>query len=170
MWCWNARPLPCMPSLHHTCPLFAMYAPFTTHVPPSPHVPPLFHHACPPFTMHAPFTLHREYPLRHAPAPPPVDRMTDACENITFPQLLLRTVINETLSGLAPIGSATGVLVDIQCSQLAKGQCVLSCLCDWCTWKKIEEEWPHWNSLEKWTVQSAFDTMQILSSGKMLIR
>ena len=23
----------------------------------------------------------------------PVDRMTDACENITFPQLLLRTVI-----------------------------------------------------------------------------
>ena len=24
---------------------------------------------------------------------PPVDRMTDACENITFPQLLLRTVI-----------------------------------------------------------------------------
>ena len=23
---------------------------------------------------------------------PPVDRMTDACENITFPQLLLRTV------------------------------------------------------------------------------
>ena len=25
--------------------------------------------------------------------PSPVDRMTDACENITFPQLLLRTVI-----------------------------------------------------------------------------
>ena len=25
--------------------------------------------------------------------PNPVDRMTDACENITFPQLLLRTVI-----------------------------------------------------------------------------
>ena len=24
--------------------------------------------------------------------PPPVDRMTDACENITFPQLLLRMV------------------------------------------------------------------------------
>ena len=24
---------------------------------------------------------------------PPLDRMTDACENITFPQLLLRTVI-----------------------------------------------------------------------------
>ena len=27
----------------------------------------------------------------HLP-PPPVDRMTDACENITFPQLLLRMV------------------------------------------------------------------------------
>ena len=26
-------------------------------------------------------------------ARPPVERMTDACENITFPQLLLRTVI-----------------------------------------------------------------------------
>ena len=26
------------------------------------------------------------------PHPRPVDRMTDACENITFPQLLLRTV------------------------------------------------------------------------------
>ena len=26
------------------------------------------------------------------PDPPPVDRMTDACGNITFPQLLLRTV------------------------------------------------------------------------------
>ena len=25
-------------------------------------------------------------------APPPVNRMTDACENKTFPQLLLRTV------------------------------------------------------------------------------
>ena len=29
---------------------------------------------------------------------PPVDRMTDACENITFPQLLLRTVKIPTLS------------------------------------------------------------------------
>ena len=26
---------------------------------------------------------------------PPVDRMTDACENIIFPQLLLRTVGNK---------------------------------------------------------------------------
>ena len=37
-------------------------------------------------------------PGMHAPtpfamyAPSPVDRMTDTCENITFPQLLLRTV------------------------------------------------------------------------------
>ena len=34
--------------------------------------------------------------------PPPVDRMTDACENITFPQLLLRTakspIIMESIS------------------------------------------------------------------------
>ena len=28
----------------------------------------------------------------HHARPRPVDRMTDACENITFPQLLLRTV------------------------------------------------------------------------------
>ena len=27
------------------------------------------------------------------PPPPPVNRMTDACKNITFPQLLLQTVI-----------------------------------------------------------------------------
>ena len=27
---------------------------------------------------------------------PPVDRMTDACENITFPQLLLRTVTSKS--------------------------------------------------------------------------
>ena len=27
---------------------------------------------------------------------PPVDRMSDACENITFPQLLLRTVMNSS--------------------------------------------------------------------------
>ena len=31
---------------------------------------------------------------RMPPSPPPVDRMTDACENITFRQLLLRAVMN----------------------------------------------------------------------------
>ena len=30
--------------------------------------------------------------------PPPVDRMTDACENITFSQLLSRTVTIEVLT------------------------------------------------------------------------
>ena len=30
--------------------------------------------------------------LPEAETPPPMDRMTDACENITFPQQLLRTV------------------------------------------------------------------------------
>ena len=83
-------PLPCMspchacipchtcPSFHHACPLchvypfamhtlFAMQAPFTTHASPSPRQPP--------FTMHAP------------------SLWTDACENITFPQLLLRMEI-----------------------------------------------------------------------------
>ena len=35
--------------------------------------------------------------------PPPVDRMTDTCENITFPQLLLRTVISSLSSEHKPI-------------------------------------------------------------------
>ena len=57
-------------------------------------------HACPlprtdpPSTMHAPFTTHITFP-GHAPFvmhTPSVDRMIDACENITFPQLLLWTV------------------------------------------------------------------------------
>ena len=69
--------------LHHTIPLcheclpFATHAPFTMHGPFAMHKPP-FHHTCPPFAMHAPST--------HMPH---MDRMTDACENITFLQLLL---------------------------------------------------------------------------------
>ena len=67
--------------------------PFNTHAPFTKHAPLchtyLLHHACPPlFAMHVPFAMY--VPLCHAH--PPVDRMTDACENITFPQLLLRTV------------------------------------------------------------------------------
>ena len=42
----------------------------------------------PPYTTHAPL-CHACPPLPHTH---PMDRMTDACENITFPQLLLRTV------------------------------------------------------------------------------
>ena len=33
----------------------------------------------------------------HLPFPPTLDRMTDACENITFPQLLLRRVKTKVL-------------------------------------------------------------------------
>ena len=71
----------------HACP------PPTTHTP-AMHTPP--GHTCPP-AMHAATT----HPLPHMPPlpctpPPTVDRMTDACENITFPQLLLRTVIKKS--------------------------------------------------------------------------
>ena len=87
-------PLPCMP--HHACPLPhrhpAMNAPCKAC--PLPHTPPAMHaplqhmphyHAWPP-AMHTPRPL----------TPPPLDRMSDACENITFPQLLLRTLIMVT--------------------------------------------------------------------------
>ena len=64
-------PLPCMPPCHaHPSPCHTFPLPWT----------PLCH-ACP-HTTHAPLCIS-----------PPMDRMTDAYENITFPQLLLRTVI-----------------------------------------------------------------------------
>ena len=69
----HACPPPCTPPCH-TCPHHAWppcHACF-----PLPCMPPS-HHACPP-AMHAP--LWTEF-------------LTHACENITFPQLLLRTVI-----------------------------------------------------------------------------
>ena len=81
--------LPCMSPPCHTCPL-----PYTP--PPIMHAP--IHHACPPpFTMHAPLHHACPPPLPHMPpfchVCPPVDRrMIHACQNITFPQLLLRTV------------------------------------------------------------------------------
>ena len=94
-----------------------MHAP-PPHMPPA--TPPTMHapcHACPPCYAHpcyaCPLTCHACLPATHAPlamhtpchahspathapchACPPMDRMTDACENITFPQLLLRTVMN----------------------------------------------------------------------------
>ena len=83
-------------STGHTChPLPHM--PPTTHAPyhtcPPPHMPPC--HACT-LCHTTPFTMHG--PLCHAGPPfathaPPMDRMTDTCENITFPQLLLQTVM-----------------------------------------------------------------------------
>ena len=63
----------------NTCPL-AMHAPS----PPPPRMPPATHaprDTCPTPATRPPTTCS------------PVDRMTDTCENVTFPQLLLRTVI-----------------------------------------------------------------------------
>ena len=70
-------PLPCMSPLTMHAPLLCM-SPFTTHTL-SPCMPP--HYTC-----SLTILTHLSY------AQPPVDRMTDTCENITFPQLLLRTV------------------------------------------------------------------------------
>ena len=78
----HAHPLPRMPPLHHTCPLHQACPPLP-HIPPSPRMPP------PSYAMHVPFAMYVS--LCHA-HPPLCDRMTDACENISFPQLLLRTV------------------------------------------------------------------------------
>ena len=78
-------PLPCMPP-YHACPHQAQ---------PLPCMPPAMHalgHACPltcmPPTTHAPASMHAPA----TPLPPLPHGQTDACENITFPQLLLRTV------------------------------------------------------------------------------
>ena len=81
-------PLPCMPPLPHT-------HPFTTHAPLGQACPPPLP-CMPPFAMHAlllpctlPFTMHAL--LGHACPPTlsrtPPNRMTDASENITLPQL-----------------------------------------------------------------------------------
>ena len=86
--CHTYPPQPCTPPCH--VPPFTMH-PFAAH-------PPLactrFCHACP--------TLHHACPTLHHACPPPPDRMTDACENITFPRLLLRMV-------KTPIVEITGV-------------------------------------------------------------
>ena len=79
--------MPPPPTTHgpcHTCPsshayLFCHTFPPAMHTPPLPCMPP--HHAYPPPQCMNPQCA------------PPVNRMTDACENITFPQLLLRKVI-----------------------------------------------------------------------------
>ena len=85
--CHACPPLPCMPPathVHHahpchTCPL-AMHTP-----PPLCQAHPL-HHA--PFATHTPLAMHA--PLCHA-CPLPRGQ-TDACENITYAQLLLLTI------------------------------------------------------------------------------
>ena len=74
----HACPPPCMSP--HICPLCHTHTnPFTAHAPFAMHAP--LHHACLPFTMHI--------PLCHE-CTPTMDGMTD---DITFPQLLLRTVM-----------------------------------------------------------------------------
>ena len=87
----HAHPLPCIPPPHSDESMVCFHkwflcTPSLPCMPPSPHIFP--------FAMHTSFTTHT--PLRHACRPSPYthppDRMTDACENITFPQLLLRTV------------------------------------------------------------------------------
>ena len=116
----HTYPLPCMPPTthapchecpHHTYPLSWM--PPALHAPP-PCTPPAMHaplpcthplpctppcYACP-LAMHTP-PCHAVPPLPCMPplphTPPPIlwtEYLTHVCENITFPQLLLRTVIN----------------------------------------------------------------------------
>ena len=85
-------PLPCIPPCHaihpppctpppctpgHTCPPGMHTAPWATHAP-------LATHTCP--AMHAPQGHSQQTcpPAMHAP--PPVNRMTNRCKNITLPQ------------------------------------------------------------------------------------
>ena len=83
---YHARPLPCTPPCHaHN---------HAMHTPHSPHMP-LICHACPLFATHAPF------PSPRMP-PPRTEFLTQACENITFPQLLLRTVIKDPSLKVSP--------------------------------------------------------------------
>ena len=84
-------PLPHMPPFTTHVPLLPHIPPFTTHVPLLPHMPSFdthapLHHTCPPFAMHAP-------PSPCTPPPPWTEFLTHTCENITFPQQLLRTVM-----------------------------------------------------------------------------
>ena len=82
----HACPPPCMPP--------AMHAP----LPPTMHAPlhACPHHACPwpcmPAAMHAPYPPTCMSPCHACPPHPPVNRVTDTCKNITFPQFCLQTV------------------------------------------------------------------------------
>ena len=96
-------PLTCTCPSCHTCTLPSM--PPTMHAP-LPCIHPLAMHdpLCP---VHAPFAMHYPPFARWCMPPPPVDRMTDTCENITFQQLLINGQVN--------IKSHT-CLYDISCS------------------------------------------------------
>ena len=81
--------LPCMPPCHTPLPCKppATHAPYHAFHPLSCMTP----NACPSLPCTPPLCHVHPTLLHHAF--PPTDKMTDACENITFPQLLLRTVI-----------------------------------------------------------------------------
>ena len=68
--CVSPTPLPCMPPMHTP----------TVHASPATHTTQ---------ATHTPTPSHARPPAMHAPSHtrPPVDRITDACENITLPQL-----------------------------------------------------------------------------------
>ena len=63
-----------------------------------PHMPPSSP-CMPPFTMHSPFAMHAPLCHTHPPLPctPPCGQ-TDACENTTFPKLLLSMVMKTMLT------------------------------------------------------------------------
>ena len=103
----HAAPLPeC--ALHHACPLHHICSPSRNMLPlphtpfhlaclPFPCMPPFITRAPPPFIMHAthaPFTMHTPFATN---IPPPMNRITDMCKNITFPQLRLRVVMEQLL-------------------------------------------------------------------------
>ena len=68
---------PCLPPGNHARPLAARHAPL-------PRQP-----CMPPWQPHMPPAATHPWAATHAP---PVDRITDTCKNITFPQLRLRAV------------------------------------------------------------------------------
>ena len=88
----------------HACMPLATHTPLP-HMPPAmhaslPHLPhtPLPHthpcHTCLPLATHAPLP---RMPPCHTPHPMWTEFLTHACENITFPQLLLRTVTSDKI-------------------------------------------------------------------------
>ena len=109
---------PCMPPGNYTCPTSTTHTPQQPRTPQQPcmplqqpHMPPTATHAprcmpsgnhtCPPSWQ--PHMSPRQpcTPPGNQANPPPVDRITDTCKNITFPQLRLRAVtslVNSTVN------------------------------------------------------------------------
>ena len=84
-WATMHTPLeqPCMPpQSNHACPPGA-----TTYAPPVTTHAPWSNHACPPgATTHTPRATTHTLPPEQPRMPPPVNRMTNWCKNITLPQ------------------------------------------------------------------------------------